>query len=113
MIDGSSLAHPVGVGTPRPTSLWERELAKQLARNDGGESKDWLHYLNESHALHKQCTREKRILQRKRKEQAFTSVEESSTPEEACLQGPSPDVLSLKTEQYNDAYTEYLAEFES
>ena len=100
-------------GTPRPTSLWERELAKQLARNDGGESKDWLHYLNESHALHKQRAREKRTLQRKRKEQAFTPVEETSTPEEACLQGPSPDVLSLKTEQYNDAYTEYLAEFES
>ena len=101
-------------GNPRPTSLWERELAKQLARNDGGESKDWLHYLNESHALHKKRAREKRALQLKRKEQAFTPVEETSTPEEVCLQAPPPqDALSSKTGQYNDAYTEYLAAFES
>jgi transposase InsO family protein len=101
-------------GTPRPTSLWERELAKQLARKDGGESKDLLHYLNESHALHKQRAREKRALQRKRKELAFTPVEDSSTPEETCLQAfPPQDALSSKTGQYNDAYTEYLAAFES
>ena len=55
----------------KSVSLWERELAKELARNDGKAARDWVVYLNGLRELFDQRKAEKKAAQRNAKKSRF------------------------------------------
>lgn len=65
-------------GSSRPVSLWERQMAQDLARDRGQASRDWLAFVTELNELGQKRTAEKERAKRKAKTPA---VKQSSPPE--------------------------------
>ena len=55
----------LGNGEYRSVSIWERELSKDLARDDGQATRDWLEYLNRIRDLNEKRSLEKKSAKRK------------------------------------------------
>ena len=58
----------LGNGKYRSVSMWERELSKDLARDDGQATRDWLEYLNRIRDLNEKRSLEKKATKRKAKQ---------------------------------------------
>jgi len=93
-------------GSLKPTSLWEVEMAKDLAKAIKGDTRDWLAYINQAKELEKRRRAEKRRIQRK----LSTGIEVEEINEDALASLQNTEIVS--TGEFDD-YTELLAEFES
>lgn len=93
-------------GTLKPTSLWELNMAKSLARGRAKNTEDWLAYLNEAERLGKKRKSERDAVRRRLKNGTNQERENefSESPEEE-LEG-----VSLEDDEY---HTQLLADFES
>jgi hypothetical protein len=88
----------------RSVSLWERELAKDLARNAGKATRDWVAYLNELHKVNETRKAEKKQAQRKaktNKTKIVSKVDVSEMSKTIAQISASPD----------EEYSRYIAGF--
>ena len=91
-------------GTLKPTSLWELNMAKDLAKDAGGEKEDWVSYLNAAEQLKKLRKGERDKVMRKLKQ----NLQEEG--ESASIARVKHDVEELELE--DDEYqTRLLADF--
>lgn len=77
----------------RSTSLWEMEMAKEMAKGLYGDTRDWVSILNEKWKLMAQRKKEKTKIQRELQQHAKEAHEEEE-PEEAKL----PEIASVQGE---------------
>jgi len=88
------------------TSLWEVEMAKDIAKGINGDTRDWLAYVNRAKELRKRRLAEKRRIQRKLR----VGVDVEASDDDALASLQNTEISS--TGEYDD-YTELLAEFQS
>lgn len=81
----------------RSVSLWERELSKDLARNDGQVSRDWLAYLNRLRDLQETRTLEKKAAQRVARKLKSGSSSKSKRSSKVDVQEVSDAVKQIAT----------------
>ncbi len=90
----------------KPTSLWEVEMAKGIAKGINGDTQDWLAYVNRAEELRKRRLAEKRRIQRKLR----VRVDAQALNSDSETNSAGAEVVS--TGEYDD-YTELLADFQS
>lgn len=88
----------------KSVSLWEREMAKDLAVNDGKAARDWVAYLNGLRELFEKRKAEKKLAQRKAKQGNATSSPKVDVSE------MSQAIARASTSQ-DDDYERYIAGF--
>lgn len=79
-------------GTYKPTSLWEIQTAKKLAKDANGDTRDWLAYVNKAEELEKRRMSEKRRRQREIQKGAIDSTQSSAVDEVVPKTRPSQSV---------------------
>ena len=85
-------------------SLWERELAKDLAINDGKAARDWVAYLNEIREVNeKRKAEKKQALRRARK----SNLKLSSKVDVSEM----GRVLEQASTSHDEEYDRYIAGF--
>lgn len=94
----------------RSVSLWERELSKDLAREDGQASRDWQAYLNGLRDLTETRTTEKKAALRAAKKLKSTSSPRSKSSKTADVQKENDAVNQITTPQDKE-YQSRLARF--
>lgn len=94
----------------RSVSLWERELSKDLAREDGQASRDWQAYLNELRDLTETRTTEKKAAQRAAKKLKTQPLINSSPTKKIDVQEVNDAVKQITTPQ-DIEYRNRLARF--
>ncbi len=94
----------------RSVSLWERELSKDLARNDGQASRDWQAYLNGLRDLTETRTTEKKAAQRAAKKLKRKSSASSKSSKRADVQKVNDAVKQITTPNDTE-YQSRLARF--
>jgi hypothetical protein len=95
----------LGNGQYRCVSIWERELSKDLARDDGQATRDWLEYLNRMRDLN-----EKRALEKKAAKRQTNPSQSKSRPSRAAVKAVSEAVQSMTTAD-DQEYGKRLARF--
>src|SRR5581483_10873787 len=68
-------------GSHKPTSLWEVQAAKILAKDANGDTRDWLAYVNKAEELGKRRMSEKRRRQREIQKGVNNHTQSTSTEE--------------------------------
>ncbi len=79
-------------GTYKPTSLWEIQTAKALAKDANGDTRDWLSYVNKAEELEKRRMSEKRRRQRELQKGANDHSQSSAVDETVTRARPSHPV---------------------
>ncbi len=85
--------------------MWERELSKDLARDDGQATRDWLEYLNRIRDLN-----EKRSLEKKAAKRKANQPQSKSRPRAADVQAVNEAVQQMTTAD-DQEYGKRLARF--
>src|SRR5258708_11125348 len=93
-------------GSLKTTSLWEVEMAKDIAKGINSDTRDRLAYVNRAEELRKRRLAEKRRIQRKLR----VGVDVEASDDDALASLQNTEIIS--TGEYDD-YTELLAEFQS
>lgn len=93
-------------GTLKPTSLWELNMAKDLAKDARGKTEDWLSYLNAAEQLKKLRKGEQDKARRKLKQ----NLREEGENADAGREERDAGELGLDDDEYN---TRLLADFGS
>lgn len=93
-------------GTLKPTSLWELNMAKDLAKDARGKTEDWLSYLNAAEQLGKMRKGERDKVRRKLKQ----GLQEDEENVYAKLDAEEADGMELEDDAYQ---TRLLADFGS
>ncbi|GHO96260.1 hypothetical protein KSF_063080 [Reticulibacter mediterranei] len=88
-------------GCYKPTSLWEIQTAKALAKDVNGDTRDWLAYVNKAEELKKRRMSEKRRRQRELQKGADDHTQPTSA---------EVNITKTRSSQHNDP-TELLARF--
>jgi hypothetical protein len=91
-------------------SLWERELAKDLAINNGQASRDWQEYLNRVYKLNDTRTAEKKAAQKAAKKLKSISSSRSKSSKRVNVQKVNEAVNQITTPQDKE-YQSRLARF--
>ncbi len=88
-------------GSYKPTSLWEIQTAKALAKDANGDTRDWLAYVNKAEELEKRRMSEKRRRRRELQKGANDYTQSTAVVE----------TLTKKRPSQHDDPTELLARF--
>jgi hypothetical protein len=79
-------------GSLKPTSLWEVQTAKILAKDANGDTRDWLAYVNKAEELEKRRMSEKRRRQRELQKGANDHTQSTAAEETVTNKGQGQQI---------------------